>query len=54
MSFTVTDVCAAGATTIAYSDETRARSRYALMRAEPRTAYVQLVADGQIIERYVR
>jgi hypothetical protein len=54
MSFQVTDVNAAGATTVTYSDETSARSRYALLRATPATAYCQIVANGVIIKQFRR
>lgn len=54
MSFSVTHVTAHGATTVTYIEETEARSRYALMRATPATAYCQLVANGQIVKQFQR
>ena len=52
--FTITHVTATGATTRAYNDETRALSRYGLLKADPAVVYAHLAENDKIVKQFVR
>lgn len=52
--YQVTEVTRHGASTVTYSDRTRALSAYAMNRAAPGVLYGQLVEDGQVTRQFTR
>lgn len=54
MRYAVTDVTVAGATTVEQPDPDKALSSFAMLRADPRVFYAQVVQDGRVIRQFAR
>ena len=52
--YTVTYVSAPGASTWSFNDETRALSRYGLLKADPSIVYGHMTVNGEITKQFVR